>query len=98
MAPAASTTNAVHDPPPRRRRRRPHGSIPRRSLLQLLVGVLVVGVIPVVATVHILDANAVQNERARADSALRAERKEQVRSSARWRTMLRTEPTISPSP
>lgn len=73
MAPAASTTNAVHDPPPRRRRRRPHGSIPRRSLLQLLVGVLVVGVIPVVATVHILDANAVQNERARADSALRAE-------------------------
>jgi diguanylate cyclase (GGDEF)-like protein len=33
--------------------------------------VLVVGVIPVVATVHILDANAMQNERARADSALR---------------------------
>jgi diguanylate cyclase (GGDEF)-like protein len=41
--------------------------------LQLLVGVLVVGVIPVVATVHILDGNALQNERARADSALRAE-------------------------
>jgi hypothetical protein len=33
----------------------------------------VVGVIPVVATVRILDANALQNERARADSALRSE-------------------------
>jgi diguanylate cyclase (GGDEF)-like protein len=73
MAPAAPTTSAVHDSPLRRRRRRSHGSIPRRSLLQLLVGVLVVGVIPVVATVHILDANALQNERARADSALRSE-------------------------
>jgi diguanylate cyclase (GGDEF)-like protein len=41
--------------------------------LQLLAGVLVVGVIPVVATVHILDGNALQNERARADSALRGE-------------------------
>jgi diguanylate cyclase (GGDEF)-like protein len=38
-----------------------------------LVGVLVVGVIPVVATVHILDSNALQNERARADTALRGE-------------------------
>jgi diguanylate cyclase (GGDEF)-like protein len=35
--------------------------------------VLVVGVIPVVATVHILDGNALQNERARTDNALRAE-------------------------
>jgi len=35
--------------------------------------VLVVGVIPVVATVHILDSNALENERARADSALRGE-------------------------
>jgi diguanylate cyclase (GGDEF)-like protein len=35
--------------------------------------VLIVGVIPVVATVHILDANALQNERARADAALRGE-------------------------
>jgi diguanylate cyclase (GGDEF)-like protein len=41
--------------------------------LQLLAGVLVVGVIPVIATVHILDANALQNERSRADSALRAQ-------------------------
>jgi len=35
--------------------------------------VLVVGVIPVVATVHILDSNALQNEHARADTALRGE-------------------------
>jgi diguanylate cyclase (GGDEF)-like protein len=41
--------------------------------LQLLAGVLVVGVIPVVATVRILDGNALQNERARADNALRLE-------------------------
>jgi diguanylate cyclase (GGDEF)-like protein len=47
--------------------------VSRRALLQLLAGVLVVGVIPVVATVHILDANALQNERARADSALRGQ-------------------------
>jgi diguanylate cyclase (GGDEF)-like protein len=72
MAPAALTTIAGRDPSPQRRRR-PHGSIPRRSLLQLLAGVLVVGVIPVVATVRILDGNALQNERARADNALRLE-------------------------
>ncbi|MGN6430655.1 MAG: diguanylate cyclase [Gaiellaceae bacterium] len=42
-------------------------------MLQLLIGVLVVGVIPVVATVHILGSNALQNEQARADTALRGE-------------------------
>jgi diguanylate cyclase (GGDEF)-like protein len=47
--------------------------VSRRALLQLLIGVLVVGVIPVVATVHILDSNALENERARADTALRGE-------------------------
>jgi diguanylate cyclase (GGDEF)-like protein len=73
MASAAPPTSAGHGRPSGSRRRRSHGSIPRRSLLQLLAGVLVVGVIPVVATVHILDGNALQNERARADTALRAE-------------------------
>src|SRR5919201_2088203 len=73
MAPAAPTTSAGHDRPSGRRRRRGHGSISRRALLQLLAGVLVVGVIPVLATVHILDGNALQNERARADTALRAQ-------------------------
>lgn len=71
MAPAAPLTSPAHDLPSGGRRRRAQRTISRRALLQLLAGVLVVGVIPVVATVHILDANAMQNERARADSALR---------------------------
>jgi diguanylate cyclase (GGDEF)-like protein len=41
--------------------------------LQLLAGLLVVAGIPVIATVRILDANALRNEQARADAALRAE-------------------------
>jgi hypothetical protein len=73
MAPAASATTAGQSRPSGGRRRRPHGAIPRRFLLQLLAGVLFVGLIPVLATVHILDANALQNERARADTALRAQ-------------------------
>ena len=73
MAPATPATSPGHDLPSGGRRRRGQRSISRRALLQLLAGVLVVGVIPVVATVRILGANALQNERARADSALRAE-------------------------
>src|SRR6266576_895264 len=72
MAPAASATTAGHDllgGRPRHAQR----TVSRRALLQLLVGVLVVGVIPVVATVHILDGNALQNERARTDDALRVQ-------------------------
>jgi diguanylate cyclase (GGDEF)-like protein len=48
-------------------------SLTRRSGLQLLAGLLLVAGIPVVATVHILNSNALRNERARADSALRAQ-------------------------
>jgi diguanylate cyclase (GGDEF)-like protein len=73
MAPAAPATSPGHDLPSGGRRRRRQRTVSRRALLQLLAGVLVVGVIPVVATVHILDANALQNERARTDSALRAQ-------------------------
>ena len=73
MARAAPATSPGHDLPAGGRRRGGQRSISRRALLQLLAGVLVVGVIPVVATVHILGANALQNERARADSALRVE-------------------------
>jgi diguanylate cyclase (GGDEF)-like protein len=73
MAPAAPSTTAGHDPPSGGRRRRTQRTVSRRALLQLLIGVLVVGVIPVVATVHILDGNALQNERARADDALQVE-------------------------
>ena len=74
MAPAAPATNPGHGESSfgGRRRRGPR-AVSRRALLQLLTGVLVVGVIPVLATVHILDSNALENERARADTALRGE-------------------------
>jgi diguanylate cyclase (GGDEF)-like protein len=61
-APAATPTS------PRRRNTKP--SITRRSGLQLLAALLVVAGIPVVATVRILDANALRSERARADAEL----------------------------
>src|SRR5438128_11834917 len=73
MAPAAPATTAGHDSAPGGRPRHAQRTVSRRALLQLLVGVLAVGVIPVVAAVHILDGNALQNERARADDALRAQ-------------------------
>jgi len=73
MAPAAPATTAGHDFPPSGRPRHAQRTLSRRALLQLLVGVLVVGVIPVVATVHILDGNALQNEQARTDDALRVQ-------------------------
>ena len=41
--------------------------------MQLLAGLLVVAGIPVVATVRILDANALRNQKARADAALMAQ-------------------------
>ena len=55
------------------RRRRVQGLVTKRGALQLLVGVLIVGVIPVVATVRILSGNALRNEHARADAALRVQ-------------------------
>jgi diguanylate cyclase (GGDEF)-like protein len=45
----------------------------RRSALQLLAGLLVVAGIPVIATVRILDANALRNQKAHADAALTAQ-------------------------
>ena len=65
-APAASP--AERQAPPRRRNPKP--SITRRSGFQLLAALLVVAGIPVIATVRILDANALRNERAHADAAL----------------------------
>jgi diguanylate cyclase (GGDEF)-like protein len=47
--------------------------VSRRAALPLLLGLLVVAGIPVVATVRILDASALRNERARADASLQAE-------------------------
>src|ERR671935_1339270 len=65
-APAASTVE-------RSARRKVRPSLTRRSGLQLLAVLLIAAGIPVVATVRILDANALRNERAHADSVLSAE-------------------------
>ena len=45
----------------------------RRAGLQLLLGVLVVGAIPIISTARILQANALRNEQAHTDAALRGE-------------------------
>jgi len=47
--------------------------VSRRAALPLLLGLLLVAGIPVVATVRILDASALRNERARADASLQAQ-------------------------
>ncbi|HSB38204.1 MAG TPA: GGDEF domain-containing protein [Gaiellaceae bacterium] len=71
MSPAANP--AVDRQASVRRRRHAGPPVTRRSAFQLLVGVLIVGAIPIVSTVRILQANAVRSEHARADAALRAE-------------------------
>ena len=55
------------------RRRRNKPAVTKRAALQLLLGVLIVGAIPIVSTVRILQANAIHSEQARADAALRGE-------------------------
>jgi diguanylate cyclase (GGDEF)-like protein len=62
---------AAEQPSPRRRR--PHFPVTRKSALYLLGGLLALAAIPIVATVHILDQNALRNARARADAVLRTE-------------------------
>jgi diguanylate cyclase (GGDEF)-like protein len=66
MSSAASAATPAEQP----RRKRSRNGIDRRSALYLLVGLLLAAGIPVVATVRILDANALRNERRSADSAL----------------------------
>jgi diguanylate cyclase (GGDEF)-like protein len=74
MSSAATTaTPAAQREQPVNRPRRAKQPIARKAGLQLLAGLLLVAGIPVVATVHILNSNALRNERARADSALRAQ-------------------------
>jgi diguanylate cyclase (GGDEF)-like protein len=68
---ASATTPAPEQTSPARGRRR--HSVTRRAALPLLVGLLVVAGIPVVATVRILDASALRNERSHADAALRSQ-------------------------
>jgi diguanylate cyclase (GGDEF)-like protein len=71
MSSAATPTAGDQQQNTARRRRRAKPLVTRRSAFQLLVGVLIVGAIPIVSTVRILQANALSNERSRADSALR---------------------------
>jgi diguanylate cyclase (GGDEF)-like protein len=66
MSSAASAATPAEQP----RRRRGRTGIDRRAALYLLIGLLLAAGIPVVATVRILDANALRNERRSADSGL----------------------------
>ncbi|HET7554089.1 MAG TPA: GGDEF domain-containing protein [Gaiellaceae bacterium] len=64
-------------------RRHARNAVSRRSALQLLVGVLVVGAIPIVSTVRILSANALRDEQARTDFALRGQLRSGLRELGR---------------
>jgi diguanylate cyclase (GGDEF)-like protein len=84
MSPAVSAAAAVAEQEATTRRpRRAKPPLARRAGLQLLAGVLVVGAIPVFSTVRILESNALQNERAHADSALRSEVENGLRQLSR---------------
>jgi diguanylate cyclase (GGDEF)-like protein len=71
MSSAATPAAADQEQAPPHRRRQTKPLVTRRSAFQLLIGVLIVGAIPIVSTARILQANAAHNERAHADSALR---------------------------
>jgi diguanylate cyclase (GGDEF)-like protein len=73
MSPAASAASAAPGQETSRRPRRARPPVARRAGIQLIVGVLIVGAIPIASTVRILEANAVRNERAHADATLRAQ-------------------------
>src|SRR5438270_12325203 len=73
MAPAVATVSTPAEEQSAPRRRRPHFGVTRKSGVYLLGGLLVLAAIPVVATVRILDQNALGNARARADASLRLE-------------------------
>ena len=73
MSPAASAAGAAPGHETTRRPRRARPPVARRAGIQLIVGVLIVGAIPIASTVRILEANALRNERAHADAALRAQ-------------------------
>jgi diguanylate cyclase (GGDEF)-like protein len=66
---ASAATPAQEQTGPRRNKT----SVSRRAALPLLLGLLLVAGIPVVATVRILDASALRNERARTDASLQAQ-------------------------
>jgi diguanylate cyclase (GGDEF)-like protein len=81
MSPAATTVGDGQ--PPARRRRHSRPGVSRRAALQLLVGVLVVGAIPIVSTMRILSANALRNEQAHTDAALRGQLENALRELGR---------------
>jgi diguanylate cyclase (GGDEF)-like protein len=70
---ASAATAATGRKTPARHPRRTKPPVARRAGLQLLIGVLIVGAIPIVSTARILQANAIRNERAHADAALGSE-------------------------
>jgi len=73
MSTAASAASAAPSRETTRRPRRAKPPVARRAGIQLLLGVLIVGAIPLASTVRILENNALRNDRAHADSALRAQ-------------------------
>lgn len=70
---SSAATPAVDRQARSRRRRHAQSPVTRRSALQFLIGVLIVGAIPIVSTIRILQDNALRNEQGHADAALRAE-------------------------
>jgi diguanylate cyclase (GGDEF)-like protein len=83
MSSAATPKVAEQQHAAPRRRRQTTSPVTRRSAIQLLVGVLIVGAIPIFSTVRILQANALRTERARADSALRDQLQNGLRELSR---------------
>jgi diguanylate cyclase (GGDEF)-like protein len=73
MSTAASAAGVGTGQETAQRPRRTKPPVARRAGIQLLLGVLVVGAIPVASTVRILEGNAIRNERAHADQALRGQ-------------------------
>ena len=80
---SATAAPAVDRQAHTRRRRHAQPPVSRRSAVQLLVGVLIVGAIPIISTVRILQANALRSARAHADATLRVELQSGLRELGR---------------
>ena len=80
---SATAAPAVDRQAHSRRRRHAQPPVSRRSAVQLLVGVLIVGAIPIISTVRILQANAVRSAEAHADATLRVELQSGLRELGR---------------
>jgi diguanylate cyclase (GGDEF)-like protein len=80
---SATAAPAVDRQAHTRRRRHAQPPASRRSAVQLLVGVLIVGAIPIISTVRILQANAVRSAQAHADATLRVELQSGLRELSR---------------